>query len=158
MKSKYVLEHLGTFATSFVFGFCTFIAIIAISFCVPKNFDERTSPLPAYRKVMRFRLLFDSIRSPKEGQKGFQPDKGVQPERPLRLEFLHFKGVLSGTYRSGGRYHPLRQFVKTGSLPGFVIQSQPSISADRIRPLLLRKSKTGFPFSLFLNFIFSTLT
>ena len=75
MKSNDVLEHLVMFATLFVFGLCLFIAILATSFCVPKNFNERTSPLRAYRKVIRFRLLFDSIRSPKRGQKGFQPEE-----------------------------------------------------------------------------------
>ena len=142
MKSNDVLEHLRIFAISFVFDFCVFIAVLAISFCVPENFDERALPLRAYRKVMRFRLLFRSIRDPKDLRKPLQPDKEIQPESPLRLEILHFKGELSGTYRSGGRYGPLERIVKAGSLPEILFPIQTTHHPDRIRAAL----KTGCPF------------
>ena len=65
MKANDVLEHLGTFATSFVFGFRVYIAIRLTSVCVPSSFDERTSPLRRARKVIQSRLLFRSIWGPK---------------------------------------------------------------------------------------------
>ena len=79
MKSNYVLELLEKFLICFIFGFCIFIAILVISFCVLENFCERSSPLRASQKVMRFRLLFHSIRGPEDLRKAFQPDKEIPP-------------------------------------------------------------------------------
>ena len=93
MKSNDVLEHLGIFASRFVFEFCVFIAILLTLFCVPVNFCKRSSPLRASRKVMRFRLLFHSIRGPEDLQ------NAIQPEACVQLKFLIFEGVLSGIIR-----------------------------------------------------------
>ena len=76
MKANDVLELLGTFATSFVFGFRAFIAIRATSVCVPSSFDERSSPLRRSRKVIQSRLLFRAIWGPKR-----QPFGGSFPTR-----------------------------------------------------------------------------
>ena len=98
MKSNHVLEHLEKFANRFIFGFCIPIAILVISFCMPENFCERSSPLRASRKVMQFRLLFYSIRGLEDLRKAFQPNKEIQPEAELRLEILQFQGgLLLGT-------------------------------------------------------------
>ena len=99
MKSNCVLEHFGKFAIRFVFKFYVFIVFQITSFCVPKNFEKRTSPLRASRKVMQVRLLFHSIRSPEDLQKLIQPEPEIQPEALVRLEIFGNRSLFSGMFR-----------------------------------------------------------
>ena len=115
MKSNHVLEHFGKFSICFVFEFCIFIAILVTSFCVLENFSERSSPLRASRKVMRFRFLFHSIWGPEEFQKSFQLEPEIQPKAVVRLDFILHFGVFFGTGRSGGFPKALERVSFSGS-------------------------------------------
>ena len=115
-----------------------------------QNLRTRIAPLRAYRKTIKFRLLFHSIRSPKVPQNIIQPQPYQNPNLTPGWILKEPNWPFFGTKHPGGctiRSSGLNFLCQM--LPGVLISAIHSFCRFKLRVWLFSSPNHEYSFSLF---------